>query len=137
MSQNEVEALRQAGRSIGHVEFAERMVRALSEGLRALEALPHDDEFWHGWANDHAMTHKLGPFAAERLDRDPTDPTARWALVALALAHGAHDGGLSLLGPQIAADPSVGGGRAGHRGLGRAGNRVRSHCRAARGVCQG
>ncbi|WP_189819424.1 hypothetical protein [Streptomyces olivaceoviridis] len=98
---------RQAGRSTSHVEFAERMVRKLSEGLRALEALPRDDEFWHGWANDHATTHKLGAFAAELLDRDPTDPTARWALVALALAHGANGGGLSLPGPQIAGDPTA------------------------------
>ncbi|MFG2339808.1 hypothetical protein [Streptomyces yangpuensis] len=107
MSQKEIDALRRAGHDTGHCEFAERLVRALAEGMRALDALPRDDEFWRGWANDRATTLKLDVFATERLSRDPTDSTARWALVALALADGASDGGLALLGPAIAADPAV------------------------------
>ncbi|MFK0016291.1 hypothetical protein [Streptomyces sp. NPDC091027] len=107
MSQNEVDALRQAGSDTGHREFAERMVRALSDGLQILEALPRDEDFWRGWANEHATVHKLGAHAADRLQRDPADRTARWALVALALARGASDGGLPLLGPEIAADPAL------------------------------
>ncbi|MEU8776504.1 hypothetical protein [Streptomyces sp. NPDC048606] len=107
MSQNEVDALRQAGDDTGHREFAERMVRALSDGFQVLENLPRDDEFWRGWANDHVTVHKLDALAIERLARDPADRTARWTLVALALAHGANDGGLALLGPEIAADPTV------------------------------
>ncbi|CAM5677980.1 hypothetical protein SAVIM338S_07239 [Streptomyces avidinii] len=83
------------------------MVRALSDGLQALENLPRGDEFWRGWANDHAMAHKLNALVAERLQGDPADRNARWTLVALALAHGANDGGLPLLGPEIAADPTV------------------------------
>nr|WSX47538.1 hypothetical protein OG409_00170 [Streptomyces sp. NBC_00974]WSX54318.1 hypothetical protein OG409_38740 [Streptomyces sp. NBC_00974] len=107
MSQNEVDALRQAGDDTGHREFAERMVRALSDGLQALENLPRDNEFWRGWANGDITVHKLSALAADRLQRDPADRTARWALVALALAHGANAGGLPLLGPEIAADPTV------------------------------
>ncbi|WP_331737838.1 hypothetical protein [Streptomyces sp. NBC_01276] len=107
MSQNEVDALRRSGYDTGHPEFAERMVWALNDGLRVLEALPRDDAFWHGWANGHATIYKLDVFTAERLKRDPADRTARWTLVALALARGANDGGLSLLGPDIAADPTT------------------------------
>ncbi|MEU6212164.1 hypothetical protein ABZ891_19985 [Streptomyces sp. NPDC047023] len=107
MSRNEVDALRQAGADTGHREFAERMVRALREGLQALENLPGEDEFWRGWANDHVTVHKLGAFVTERLERDPADRMVRWALVALALARGASDGGLPLLGPVIAADSAV------------------------------
>ncbi|AWZ07249.1 hypothetical protein DRB96_24795 [Streptomyces sp. ICC1] len=107
MSQNQVDALRRAGSATGHPEFAERMVEALREGFRVLEALPPEDAFWRGWANGHATVHKLGVLAEERLRRDPADRTARWTLVALALAHGANDGGLSLLGPAIADDPTV------------------------------
>ncbi|MFE4265409.1 hypothetical protein [Streptomyces sp. NPDC056883] len=107
MSQNEVDALRQAGNDTGHPEFAERMVRVLRDGLRVLEGLPRDDVFWGGWANHHATIHKLGVLAAERLQRDPADRTARWTLVALALARGSNDGGLSLLGPDIATDPTI------------------------------
>ncbi|MFG2753911.1 hypothetical protein [Streptomyces xanthophaeus] len=81
------------------------MVRALNDGLRVLEALPRDDMFWRGWANDHATIYKLDVFTAERLKRDPADQTARWTLGAR--ARGANDGGLSLLGPDIAADPTV------------------------------
>ncbi|MFZ3492359.1 hypothetical protein ACODT5_03805 [Streptomyces sp. 5.8] len=107
MSQNEFDVLRQAGDSTGHREFAERMVRALSDGLQALEDLPRDDEFWQGWANGDITVHKLNALTSERLHRDPADRTARWTLVALALAHGANDGGLPLLGPEIAAYPTV------------------------------
>ncbi|MFJ7780768.1 hypothetical protein [Streptomyces yangpuensis] len=107
MSQKETDALRRAGRDTGHSEFAERLVRALGEGMLALEALPRDDEFWRGWANDRATPLKLDAFATERLALDPTDRTARWALVALALARGANDGGMALLGPEIATDPAV------------------------------
>lgn len=107
MSQNEIDVLRRSGCDTGHPEFAERMVRALNDGLRVLEALPRDDVFWRGWANDHATIYKLGVLAAERLRHDPADRTARWTLVALALAGGANDGGLSLLGPEIAADPTI------------------------------
>ncbi|MFZ3474900.1 HEAT repeat domain-containing protein [Streptomyces sp. 4.24] len=107
MSQNQVDALRRSGSATGHPEFAERMVEALQEGFRVLEALPPEDAFWRGWANGHATVHKLGVLAEERLRRDPADRTARWTLVALALAHGANDGGLSLLGPAIADDPTV------------------------------
>lgn len=74
--------------------------------MRAPEALPRDDELWRGWANDRATTLKPDAFASERLPLDPTDRAARWALVALALAHGANDGGMALLGPEAAADPA-------------------------------
>ncbi|MGW6982407.1 hypothetical protein ACWGE1_23705 [Streptomyces sp. NPDC054932] len=107
MSPHLADRLRQSGRDTGHAEFAERMVQALQDGLGALEALPRRDEFWRGWANDRATIHKLGVFAAGRLQRDASDRTARWTLVALALAHGANDGGLPLLGPEVAADPAV------------------------------
>ncbi|MFI5808497.1 hypothetical protein [Streptomyces sp. NPDC051561] len=107
MSQNEVGTLRRAGDDTGHREFAERMAGALSDGLQALENLTRDDEFWQGWANGDITVHKLNALAADRLQRDPADRTARWTLVALALAHGANDGGLPLLGPEITADPTV------------------------------
>lgn len=107
MSERQIDSLRRSGHDTGHAEFAERMVRALNDGLRVLDALPRDDVFWRGWANDRATIHKLGALAEERLRHDPSDRTARWTLVALALAFGANDGGLSLLGPEIAADPTV------------------------------
>ncbi|MGW4378349.1 hypothetical protein [Kitasatospora sp. NPDC004531] len=107
MTQAVIDSLRQSGSDTGHAEFAERMVRALSDGLSALEALPRDDEFWRGWANDRATIHKLDSYARAQSDRDPADRVARWAGVALALAGGTNDGGLSLLGPEIAADPAV------------------------------
>ncbi|MFJ9460818.1 hypothetical protein ACIRST_37840 [Kitasatospora sp. NPDC101447] len=107
MNQPKIEQLRQSGFDTGHAEFAERMVRALCDGLSALEALPRDDEFWRGWANDRVTIHKLHDYADEQLVRDPANRVARWALVALALAYGANDGGLSLLGPEVATDPAV------------------------------
>lgn len=82
-------------------------MRALADGLTALDALPRGDTFWSGWANDHPTVHKLSDYAREQIRRDPMNRTARWALVALELAHGANDGGLSLLGPEIAADPAA------------------------------
>ncbi|WP_189925451.1 hypothetical protein [Kitasatospora xanthocidica] len=107
MTQAHIDQLRQSGSETGHVEFAERMVRALTDDLAALDALPRDDGFWRGWANDRATIGKLRDYATGRLDRDPSDRVARWALVALALGGGANDGGLSLLGPEIGADPTV------------------------------
>ncbi|WP_046776799.1 hypothetical protein [Streptomyces yangpuensis] len=55
MSRKEIDALRRAGHDTGHSEFAERLVRALGENIRALEALPRDDEFRRGWADLYAL----------------------------------------------------------------------------------
>ncbi|MFF3068935.1 hypothetical protein ACFVSN_02040 [Kitasatospora sp. NPDC057904] len=107
MRSPEIDRLRRSGSDTGHAEFAERMVRALNDGLSSLEELPRDDGFWRGWANGRVTAHKLQAYAGERLDRDPGDRVARWALVALALARGASDGGLSFLGPGVAGDPAA------------------------------
>lgn len=106
MHHTEFVSLLRAGDEIGHRAFAERIVRALRAGMAVLDALPCDDPFWRGWGNDRVTMFTLAAYATARLERDPADRTA-WSLVALALAHGDNDGGLPLLGPEIAADASV------------------------------
>ncbi|MER7846215.1 hypothetical protein ABTZ03_19940 [Kitasatospora sp. NPDC096077] len=59
MDQAESEHLRRSGADTGRAGFAERMVRALGDGLSALDALPRDDGFWRAWANDRVTVHKL------------------------------------------------------------------------------
>ncbi|MFF7994722.1 hypothetical protein ACFZDG_33735 [Kitasatospora xanthocidica] len=107
MIQAHIDQLRQSGSETGHVEFAEHMVRALTDGLSALDAPPRDDGFWRGWADDQATIGKLRDDATGRLDRDPSGREARWALGVRELGGGANDGGLSFLGPEIGADPTV------------------------------
>lgn len=102
-----MERLRESGDRTGYPELAARLVEALRGGLAELEAVPRDDPFWGGWANERATGTKLAEYARERLERDPADDAARWVLVALALAQGASDGGLPLLAPLIAEDRAV------------------------------
>lgn len=102
-----VDLLRRAGNDVGHPDLAERLVRALEDGVATLDALPRDDAFWIGWANTDATLFKLHDHASLRLAADPGDRPARWALIALALAHGGNDGGLPLLAPLVAADPAA------------------------------
>jgi hypothetical protein len=101
------QSLRQTAAATGHVPFGERMAAALQEGLSELDALPRDDVFWRGWSNHRATATKLHDYASKRLEQNPADRVARWALVALSLAYGANDGGLHPLGPEIAVDPTV------------------------------
>ncbi|MBB4794460.1 hypothetical protein [Streptomyces nodosus] len=90
--------LRQCGEDTGHPEFAARMAHALEAVVADLQALPRDDA---------PTVLDLYRYVKERLARNPEDSAARWGLVALSLVHGANDGGLSLLGPEIAADPAI------------------------------
>lgn len=45
------------------------MMRAMGGGLSTLEALPRDDLFWCGRANDRVTVHKLQACAGDRLER--------------------------------------------------------------------
>ncbi|MBF6469613.1 hypothetical protein IU427_31255 [Nocardia beijingensis] len=101
-----VDSLRQSGQEAGCPAFAERMVQVLLDGLRSLDELPRDDPFWQ--KTNHVTTvYKLQKYAQQRLEHTPEDRAARWALVAIDLAFGANDGGLSWLGPMIADDVAV------------------------------
>ncbi|MEW2355359.1 hypothetical protein [Spirillospora sp. NPDC029432] len=99
-----VEDLRAAGDRVGEPRLADRLARALAGGAAELDALPREDPFWQGWANDLATLAKLGAYARRRLDRDRRDHAARWTLIALDLARGADDAGLPLIAPELAAD---------------------------------
>ncbi|KOG21267.1 MULTISPECIES: hypothetical protein [Streptomyces] len=99
--------LRQYGVDTGHQEFAARTARALEAVVADLQALPREDSFRRCWSNERATVIDLYRYVNERLVRNPQDSAARRALVALSLVHGANDGGLSLLGPEIAADPAI------------------------------
>ncbi|OQS13953.1 hypothetical protein B0T36_17765 [Nocardia donostiensis] len=106
MSIRAVGNLRQSGQDAGCPVFAERMVQVLLDGLRSLDELPRDDPFWQG-TNHLTTVYKLQKYAQQRLEYTPEDHAARWALVAIDLAFGAIDGGLSWLGPLIADDVAV------------------------------
>ncbi|MCP9624845.1 hypothetical protein FOH10_16135 [Nocardia otitidiscaviarum] len=101
-----VESLKDTGREANCPEFTDRLASILIDGLRVLDSLPRDEPFWRG-TNAVATLYKLGNHAVERLEATPDDRTARWVLVASALAAGSSDGGLSWLGPLITADAVV------------------------------
>ena len=97
-----VGCVRLFGRRLGEDKFADRMVCAVREGLADLDALPREDPFWRGWANELVTVSKLRVFAEERLARNDGDRTARFALVALSL--NGNDGGLPLVAVEVARD---------------------------------
>ncbi|WP_328489925.1 hypothetical protein [Streptomyces zaomyceticus] len=74
-----------------------------------LQTLPRDRTMRHCRSSEGTTVLDLYRYryVNERLARNPQDSTARWALIALSLVHGANDGGLSLIGPEIAADPAT------------------------------
>lgn len=101
-----VELLREAGREARCSDLTERLVVALGGGVRMLDEVPRDNPRRPG-TNGVVTLHKLHRHAVQRLEAAPADHAARWVLVAIDLACGANDGGLSWMGPLIAADPTV------------------------------
>ncbi|MFG2839925.1 hypothetical protein ACGFZH_40075 [Streptomyces zaomyceticus] len=99
--------LRQYGEETGNPHFGARMASVLEAAVTSLLALPRDHASRHCRSNDRAAVLDLYRYVNERLACNPQDTTARWALIALSLALGANDGGLSLIGPEIAADPAI------------------------------
>ncbi|MEU7123463.1 hypothetical protein [Streptomyces zaomyceticus] len=99
--------LRQYGEETGHPHFAARMASVLEATVTDLQTLPRDRTMRHCRSSEGATVLDLYRYVNERLARNPQDSTARWALIALSLVHGANDGGLSLIGPEIAADPAT------------------------------
>ncbi|QBS38846.1 hypothetical protein [Nocardia sp. CS682] len=101
-----VESLNETGRAAECPQFTDRLVAALLDGLRALDALPRNDPFWRS-TNGIATLTKVRNHAAQRLRAAPEDGAARWVLVAAEVAVGGDDGGLAWLGPLIAADAAL------------------------------
>ncbi|MFI9402737.1 hypothetical protein [Nocardia sp. NPDC052316] len=101
-----VESLQETGRVAECSAFTDRLVSALLDGLRELDALPRDDPFWRS-TNGIATFAKVRKHFARRLHTTPEDSAARWVLVAAELAVGSNDGGLSWLGPLITADAGL------------------------------
>jgi hypothetical protein len=75
--------------------------RALQSMWSRLEWLPRSDAFW-SHTNHRTTWYKVEDFAHRCVDRNPSDETARWALVGLSM-HAGSFGGLQFLAEDAAA----------------------------------
>ncbi|WP_238011887.1 hypothetical protein KZZ52_13695 [Dactylosporangium sp. AC04546] len=78
----------------------DRVNRALRRMWSRLESLPRSDAFWSR-TNHRTTWYKVENFAHRCVDRNPSDETARWALVGLSM-HAGSFGGLQLLADEAA-----------------------------------
>jgi hypothetical protein len=89
------------GSSIGGLERAggvfeddaliDRVNRALQSMWSRLESLPRNDEFWDG-TNQRVTRSKVEDFARRCVSQNPSDDTARWALVGFCMQAGSFSG---------------------------------------------
>jgi hypothetical protein len=84
----------------------DRVNRVLRSIWARLESLPGYDAFWSG-ANHRKTWFKVEDFAYRCVDRDPSDETARWALVGLSMRAGVFDGVQLLAEDAAARDETV------------------------------
>jgi hypothetical protein len=92
--------LKRAGGVFEDDALIDRVNRSLQSTWSSLESLPRNDEFWAG-TNQRATRYKVEDFARRCVSRNPSDETARWALVGLSMQAGSFSG-LHVLAEQAA-----------------------------------
>ncbi|MEV0809740.1 hypothetical protein [Micromonospora sp. NPDC050200] len=84
-------SLERAGGVFEDDALIDQVNRALRSMWSRLESLSRSDEFWSG-TNHHATRYKVEDFAGRCVSRNPSDETARWALVGLSMQAGSFSG---------------------------------------------
>ena len=74
-------------RGAGADEFVEKVIEALYEGLKRLNAVPRDDPFWES-GNRRPTLFKLRDYNYRVTSKNPDDVGALWVQASLYLLHG-------------------------------------------------